>query len=99
MGPSQGADGLPLRSREVGKVKSKIGGWLFQPPLFLSGDCRVYYAQTMPRREGHFMKEFFVDGWGALVLLLLIAPPILALRISTFMKFMRWFIRQWRSSR
>ena len=45
------------------------------------------------------MKEFFVDGWGALVLLLLIALPILALRISTFMKFMRWFIRQWRSSR
>ena len=41
------------------------------------------------------MKEFFFDGWGALVLLLLIAPPILVLRISTFMKFMRWFIRQW----
>ena len=53
----------------------------------------------MPRLEGHLMREFFVDGWGALVLLLLIAPPILALRISTFMKFMRWFIRQWRSSR
>jgi hypothetical protein len=45
------------------------------------------------------VKAFFVDGWGALLLLLLIAPPILALRISTFMKFMRWFIDQWRRPR